>query len=75
MDNKEQLKERIEYLLAKNAKIEAKYGTGVRPSWVSADIGMNCIYIGEAQKELEILCSESPCDDWSGGFGKGKIIW
>ena len=74
METKEQIQERIETLVADNDKLEAKYGTGVRPSWVSAEVGMNCLWIKEARKELEMLCSESPCDDWTGGIGKGQLL-
>lgn len=73
MKTKEQIQERIDWLLDEIDMLEAKYGTGVRPSWVSAEVGINCFWIREARKELEMLCSESPCDDWSGGIGKGQI--
>jgi len=73
METKEQIQAYIDRLQADCDKLDAKYGTGVRPSWVSTDQALNHERIERAKQRLMILGLESPCDDWSGGYGKGQL--
>ena len=73
METKEQIQAYIDRLQADCDKLEAIHGTGVRPSWVSTDLAINYQRIKEAKQRLLILGLESPCDDWSGGYGKGQL--
>lgn len=71
--SKNDLLEYIKRLEADNASILARYGKGVRPSWVSTDLAINGEKIQRAQKLIALIDMESPCDEWSGGYGKGQI--
>ena len=51
IDEKTQLKERLDYLHAKLAA----YPTGVRPSWVSTDIAFDRMAVEAVQKRLAEL--------------------
>jgi hypothetical protein len=54
MDNKaEVIRSMIEDREREIAELEAKYGTGVRPSWVGEDIGMMIGQIRNLKLELE----------------------
>lgn len=71
--NKEELQDYIARLQADSDRLNERYGTGVRPSWLSTDLALNWAGIESAKKKIELLDAESPCDDWAGGFGKGEI--
>ena len=73
METKEQIQAYIDRLQADCDRLDAQYGTGVRPSWVSTDEAIACHKIREAKKQLELLDLDSPCDEWSGGYGKGQL--
>lgn len=73
METKEQLQAYIDRLQADCDRLDAQYGTGVRPSWVSTDLALNYQRIEGAKQRLLLIGLESPCDEWSGGYGKGQL--
>jgi len=70
---KNDLLEYIKWLEADNASTLAKYGEGVRPSWVSTDLAINNEKIQRSHKLIALIDMESPCDEWSGGYGEGQL--
>jgi len=70
---KNDLLEYIKWLEADNASTLAKYGEGVRPSWVSTDLAVNNEKIQRSHKLIALIDMESPCDEWSGGYGEGQL--
>jgi hypothetical protein len=70
---KNDLLEYIKWLEADNASTLAKYGEGVRPSWVSTDLAINDEKIQRSHKLIALIDMESPCDEWSGGYGEGQL--
>ncbi len=73
METKQEIQAYIDRLQADCDRLDAKYGTGVRPSWVSTDLELNYQRMEGAKQRLTMLGLDSPCDDWSGGYGKGQI--
>lgn len=71
--SKNDLLEYIKWLEADNASTLAKYGEGVRPSWVSTDLAVNDEKIQRSHKLIALIDIESPCDEWSGGYGEGQL--
>lgn len=71
--SKKDLLEYIAWLEADNANTLAKYGEGVRPSWVSTDLAVNGEKIQRANKLIALMDIETPCDEWSGGYGEGQL--
>ena len=71
--NKEELQNYIDRVQADSDSLNEKYGTGVRPSWLSTDLALNWACIESAKKKIELLDAESPCDDWTTWIGKGEI--
>lgn len=70
---KNDLLEYIKWLEADNTSTLAKYGEGVRPSWVSTDLAINNEKIQRSHKLIALIDIESPCDEWSGGYGEGQL--
>ena len=70
---KNDLLDYIKWLEADNASTLAKYGEGVRPSWVSTDLVINDEKIQRSHKLIALIDIESPCDEWSGGYGEGQL--
>ena len=70
---KNDLLEYIKWLEADNASTLAKYGERVRPSWVSTDLAINDEKIQRSHKLIALIDMESPCDEWSGGYGEGQL--
>lgn len=54
-DRVKQLQDRIAHLYDDIERMEDQHGTGVRPSWVGEEIGINLAYIQKAKRELEQL--------------------
>jgi hypothetical protein len=73
MQTKEQLNEYLDKLSKDYDAIIAKHGHGVRPSYVSADLAYISNRIASTKEKLVLLGLESPCDDWTGGYGKGQL--
>jgi len=46
------MRARIADLEADNAQLEARYGTGVRPSWVGEEISMNLVKIRDYRRVI-----------------------
>lgn len=47
--------QRINDLIASNDRIISQHGTGVRPSWVSADLGYNNALIAQYKQAIKKL--------------------
>jgi hypothetical protein len=73
METKENIQAYIDRLQSDCERLAAQYGTGVRPSWVSTELSIAYHKIEGAKQRMKILDLESPCDDWSGGYGKGQL--
>lgn len=73
MTTKQDLSNRIDRLSKDYDALIDKHGHGVRPSYVSADLSSLSSRIVRAKEQLLLLGLESPCDDWTGGYGKGQL--
>lgn len=73
MESKEQLNKYLEKLSKEYDALIAKYGHGVRPSYVSADLDNLSYRIASTKEKLVLLGLESPCDEWHGSYGKGQL--
>jgi len=73
METKQELIKRIDRLVEDYNGLLEKHGHGVRPSYVSADLGTLGFRIEKAREQLELIVIETPCDEWSGGYGEGQL--
>ena len=73
MTTKEELINRIDRLSEEYDALIERHGHGVRSSYVSADLSSLSSRIVRAKEQLVLLELESPCDDWTGGYGKGQL--
>ena len=73
MTTKEELINRIDRLSEEYDALIERHGQGVRSSYVSADLSNLSSRIVKAKEQLVLLGLESPCDDWTGGYGKGQL--
>ena len=73
MKTREQLQAYIDRLSKEYDDLVKKHGTGVRSSYVSTDLAILSSNIAKAWEELKLLDLDNPCDDWSGGYGKGQL--
>jgi hypothetical protein len=73
MTTKQDLINRIDRLSKDYDALIDKHGYGARSSYVSADLDTLSYRIAKAREQLALLDIESPCDDWTGGYGKGPL--
>ena len=73
MNNREQLEAYLDRLSEEYDALIERHGQGVRSSYVSADLSSLSSRIVKAKEQLVLLGLESPCDDWTGGYGKGQL--
>lgn len=73
METKEKLNAYLDRLYEDYDAIIAKHGHGVRPSYVSADLGYISSRIDSTKEKLALLDIEGPCDEWQGSYGKGQL--
>ena len=73
METREQLETYLDRLSKDYDALIAKHGHGVRPSYVSADLDALSYRIANTKQKLVLIGLESPCDEWSGGYGKGQL--
>lgn len=73
METREQLQAYLDKLSEDYDALVAKHGHGVRPSYVSADLEYLSNRIANTKQKLILIGLESPCDEWTGGYGKGQL--